>query len=77
MDKAKNIIIDELFGAIDLWAADTVHLHRTDGASVYNPHNAKELAKRLYAAGYRKQEPPGRTMSAYCPNCGAKMETEK
>ena len=24
-----------------------------------------------------KQEPPGRAMSAYCPNCGAKMETEK
>ena len=46
--------IDDIFGVIDLWASDAVRKKSNmDGADVYNPYNAKELAVRLYNAGYR------------------------
>ena len=45
--------IDGIFGVIDLWACNAIR-KRPDGASVYNPYNAKELSVELYNAGYRK-----------------------
>lgn len=49
----KNEQIDGIFSVIDLWASNAVR-KRPDGASVYNPYNAKQLAVDLYNAGYRK-----------------------
>ena len=51
----KNEQIDGIFGVIDLWACNAVR-KRPDGASVYNPYNAKELAVELYNAGYMKAD---------------------
>lgn len=46
--------IEELYGVIDLWATNAVRINKYDGASVYNPYNAKSLAEAIYNAGYRK-----------------------
>lgn len=46
--------IEELYGVIDLWATNAVKINKYDGASVYNPYNAKSLAEAIYNAGYRK-----------------------
>lgn len=51
---SKHLEIDGMFGVIDLWASNAVRSNKLDGASVYNPYNAKELAEALYNAGYRK-----------------------
>lgn len=48
--------IEELYGVIDLWANNAVRINEYDGASVYNPYNAKSLAEALYDAGYRKED---------------------
>lgn len=52
MDKEQQI--EELYGVIDLWATNAVKINKYDGASVYNPYNAKSLAEAIYNAGYRK-----------------------
>ena len=50
----KNLEIDGIFSVIDLWANNAVRSNKIDGASVYNPYNAKELSEAIYNAGYRK-----------------------
>ena len=47
--------IYKIFGVIvviDNWAKKAVSTNKFDGASVYNPHNGKELATALINAGY-------------------------
>lgn len=42
---------EKIIKAIDEWANKAVKANKFDGASVYNPHNAAELADALIAAG--------------------------
>lgn len=42
---------EKIIKAIDEWANKAVKANEFDGASVYNPHNAAELADTLIAAG--------------------------
>ena len=42
---------EKIIKAIDEWANKAVKANEFDGASVYNPHNAAELADALIAAG--------------------------
>ena len=46
MDEREKII-----KVIDEWAKSAVTANRFDGASVYNPYNAAELADALMAVG--------------------------
>ena len=41
---------EKIIKVIDEWANKTVKANKFDGASVYNPHNAAELADTLIAA---------------------------
>lgn len=43
---------EKIIKVIDEWANKAVKANKFDGASVYNPHNAAELADALIAAGY-------------------------
>lgn len=43
---------EKIIKVIDEWANKAVNANKFDGASVYNPHNAAELADTLIAAGY-------------------------
>lgn len=42
---------EKIIKVIDEWANKAVKANKFDGASVYNPHNAAELADALIAAG--------------------------
>lgn len=42
---------EKIIKVIDEWANKAVKANKFDGASVYNPHNAAELADTLIAAG--------------------------
>lgn len=42
---------EKIFKVIDEWANKAVKANKFDGASVYNPYNAAELADALIAAG--------------------------
>ena len=42
---------DKIIEVIDEWANKAVKANKFDGASVYNPHNAAELADALIKAG--------------------------
>ena len=42
---------DKIIEVIDEWANKAVKANKFDGASVYNPHNAAELADKLIEAG--------------------------
>ena len=42
---------EKIIKVIDEWASKAVTANKFDGASVYNPHNAAELADALIAAG--------------------------
>ena len=42
---------EKIIKVIDEWASKAVTTNKFDGASVYNPHNAAELADALIAAG--------------------------
>lgn len=42
---------EKIIKVIDEWANKAVNANKFDGASVYNPHNAAELADTLIAAG--------------------------
>ena len=42
---------DKIIEVIDEWANKAVKANKFDSASVYNPHNAAELADALIAAG--------------------------
>lgn len=42
---------EKIIKVIDEWANKAVKANEFDGASVYNPHNAAELADTLIAAG--------------------------
>ena len=42
---------EKIIEVIDEWANKAVTTNKFDGASVYNPHNAAELADALIAAG--------------------------
>ena len=42
---------EKIIKVIDEWANKAVNANKFDGASVYNPHNAAELADALIAAG--------------------------
>lgn len=43
---------DKIIEVIDEWANKAVKANKFDGASVYNPHNAAELADKLIEAGF-------------------------
>lgn len=42
---------EKIIKVIDEWANKAVKANKFDGASVYNPHHAAELADALIAAG--------------------------
>lgn len=42
---------EKIIKVIDKWASKAVMTNKFDGASVYNPHNAAELADALIEAG--------------------------
>lgn len=44
---------EKIIKVIDEWASKAVTANKFDGASVYNPHNAAELADALIAAGLK------------------------
>lgn len=44
---------EKIIKVIDEWASKAVTANKFDGASVYNPHNAAELADILIAAGLK------------------------
>lgn len=48
---AKMTEREKIIKVIDEWANKAVKANKFDGASVYNPHNAAELADALIAAG--------------------------
>lgn len=50
---------EKIIKAIDGWANKAVQSNGFDGASVYNPHNAAELADTLIAAGFRDVDDRG------------------
>ena len=47
---------EKIIKVIDEWASKAVTTNKFDGASVYNPHNAAELADALIAAGMGEVE---------------------
>lgn len=46
---------EKIIKVIDEWAKKAVTANKFDGASVYNPYNAAELADALIAAGMREE----------------------
>ena len=46
---------EKIIKVIDEWASKAITINKFDGASVYNPHNAAELADAFIENGYRKQ----------------------
>ena len=51
---------EKIIKVIDEWANKAVQSNRFDGASVYNPHNAAELADTIIAAGFRDVDDRGK-----------------